>query len=76
MKMIWQFLITGGHPYKMSEKRGDIERIALKYGTSPDYVYYLALGETYGSRKYDEQIKQELARSGIEQHSNKAFKLL
>ena len=65
MKLFWRFLFTGGHPYKLSKRRNDYERIAMEYGVTPDYVYYLAHGETSGHRGYDELILTELKQYGI-----------
>ena len=65
MKMLRKFVISGGHPYKMSKKRDEYERIAMVYNVTPDYVYYLAHGETIGHRNYDGMIREELKRCGI-----------
>ena len=64
MITIWDYILTGGHPYKRSFWRKEYEEIALRLGVAPDHVYAIARG-VYLMDDKDREIKDVLRKRGI-----------
>lgn len=64
MSSIWDYILTGGHPYKRSFWRKEYEEIALRLGVAPDHVYAIARG-AYLMDDKDLVIKDILRQKGI-----------
>ncbi|MBQ8484845.1 MAG: hypothetical protein IJ534_01720 [Bacteroidaceae bacterium] len=64
MITIWDYILTGGHPYKNSFWRKEFEQIAQQMGVTPDHVYAIARG-VYLMDDKDREIKDVLRKKGI-----------